>query len=78
MGQHNASTGGIVTGRWGDSYGGIGRCNTFLAKIDEVPGTEAADIYPKNGRARLFPPAHYIVSRWPPISGDAPHTHPTG
>lgn len=35
-GLQSASTGGIITSRWGDSYGGIGRCNTFLANVDRV------------------------------------------
>jgi hypothetical protein len=36
-GLQSAATGGIITSRWGDSYSGIGRCNTFLANIDKVP-----------------------------------------
>lgn len=35
-GLQSASTGGIITSRWGDSYSGIGRCNTFLANVDRV------------------------------------------
>jgi len=36
-GQHQASNDGIIPYRFGDCYTGIGRCNTFLAKVDEVP-----------------------------------------
>ena len=36
-GLQNASTGGIITSRWGDSYSGIGRVNSFLANVDKVP-----------------------------------------
>lgn len=70
MGQHNASTGGIVTGRWGDSYGGIGRCNTFLAKIDEVPGMEAADITRMKGEAYFLRALYYFTLAT--YYGDAP------
>lgn len=35
-GNQNASTGGIISDRWGHCYGGIGRCNTFLANVDKV------------------------------------------
>ena len=36
-GLQSASTGGIITSRWGDSYSGVGRCNSFLANVDKVP-----------------------------------------
>jgi hypothetical protein len=32
-----ASTGGIISSRWGDSYSGIGRVNSFIANVDKVP-----------------------------------------
>ncbi|WP_316811907.1 RagB/SusD family nutrient uptake outer membrane protein [Pedobacter heparinus] len=41
----NAQTGNIVTGviegRWKDCYRGIGRCNTFLKKVNDVPMADA-------------------------------------
>jgi len=41
----NAGTGtidaGIISTRWRDCYAGIGRCNTFLAKVDPVPMDDA-------------------------------------
>lgn len=36
QGTQDASTGGIIGTRWARPYGGIGRCNTFLARVDEV------------------------------------------
>jgi len=39
-GLQSAATGGIITSRWGDSYAGIGRCNTFLANVDKVDMSE--------------------------------------
>ncbi|HVU57837.1 MAG TPA: RagB/SusD family nutrient uptake outer membrane protein [Puia sp.] len=42
----NTTTGNIVTGiissRWTDAYGGVGRCNTLLANIDKVPVLDTA------------------------------------
>jgi len=35
-GQQSATVGGIVSSRWSGCFGGIGRCNTFLVKSDEV------------------------------------------
>lgn len=40
-GQQQASSSGIVPQRWHDSYAGIGRCNTFLAHVDDVQLDEA-------------------------------------
>lgn len=35
-GNQSASTGGIISSRWNNCYGGIGRCNTFLVNVDKV------------------------------------------
>lgn len=35
-GQQSATVGGIISSRWSGCFGGIGRCNTFLTKSDEV------------------------------------------
>jgi hypothetical protein len=35
-GLQSATSGGIISARWNGCYQGIGRCNTFLAKVDEV------------------------------------------
>ncbi|QEC51610.1 RagB/SusD family nutrient uptake outer membrane protein [Anseongella ginsenosidimutans] len=40
MGLQSSSTGGVITNRWARCYGGIGRCNTFLARVDEVEGLD--------------------------------------
>ncbi|RBL90626.1 RagB/SusD family nutrient uptake outer membrane protein [Chitinophaga flava] len=39
-GSQMPSSGGIISSRYSDCYGGIGRCNTFLKKVDEVPGMD--------------------------------------
>lgn len=36
-GTHDASNAGIINNRWRHSYEGIGRCNTLLDRIDEIP-----------------------------------------
>jgi hypothetical protein len=36
-GLQSASSGGIISNRWAECYGGIGRCNTFLVKVNQVP-----------------------------------------
>ena len=36
LGKQMPSSEGIIQSRWHDCYSGIGRCNTFLAKVDEV------------------------------------------
>jgi hypothetical protein len=41
LGQQSASSGGIISSRWKDCYTGIGRCNTFLAKVDAVEMDDA-------------------------------------
>jgi hypothetical protein len=35
-GLQSATSGGIIAARWKGAYQGIGRCNTFLVKVDEV------------------------------------------
>lgn len=40
MGLQSATTGGVISNRWARCYGGIGRCNTFLARVDEVAGLD--------------------------------------
>lgn len=39
-GLQSATTGGIITSRWSHAYGGIGRCNSLLERIHEVPMDE--------------------------------------
>lgn len=35
-GLQSSTTGGVIANRWARCYGGIGRCNTFLARVDEI------------------------------------------
>jgi hypothetical protein len=60
-GQQQASTTGIVTGRFGDCYTGVGRCNTFLAKVDEVSGMDAALVRRMKGEARFLRALYYFM-----------------
>ena len=53
-GLQNASTGGIITSRWGDSYSGIGRANSFLANVDKVPDMS------ENLKTRMKGEAHFL------------------
>jgi hypothetical protein len=41
QGLQSASSTGIIPGRWKACYTGIGRCNTFLVKVDEVAMDDA-------------------------------------
>lgn len=40
-GIHNASNAGIINNRWAHAYEGIGRCNTYLAKVPDITMDEA-------------------------------------
>lgn len=60
-GQHNSSTGGIITGRYGDCYSGIGRCNTFLAKVDEVPNMDPDVVSRMKGEAIFLRALYYFI-----------------
>lgn len=42
VGLHSSSTGGIISARWSHSYAGIGRCNSLIQRVDEVPMDESA------------------------------------
>lgn len=60
-GQQMASTGGIITGRYGDCYTGIGRCNTFLKKVDEVQGMDEAAVARMKGEALFLRALYYFM-----------------
>lgn len=60
-GNQMSSTGGIITARFGDCYGGIGRCNTFLKKVDEVPDMEAALVTRMKGEALFLRGLYYFI-----------------
>jgi hypothetical protein len=52
-GLQSASSSGIIPDRWKACYSGIGRCNTFLVKVDEVPMDDAL-------RARMKGEAYFL------------------
>jgi hypothetical protein len=60
-GQQMATTGGVVSGRYGDCYSGIGRCNTFLKKVDEVPGMDPAIVSRMKGEALFLRALYYFM-----------------
>ncbi|CAL1518423.1 RagB/SusD family nutrient uptake outer membrane protein [Chitinophaga sp. MM2321] len=60
-GQQMSSTGGIVTARYADCYSGIGRCNTFLKKVDEVPGMDAAQVKRMKAEATFLRALYYFT-----------------
>lgn len=69
-GDHGASTSGIIVSRWSDAYGGIGRCNTLLAKVDGVPGMTAAGIKRMKGETYFLRALYYNLLTT--YYGDAP------
>ncbi|WP_213086948.1 RagB/SusD family nutrient uptake outer membrane protein [Chitinophaga agrisoli] len=60
-GQQMASTTNIITDRFGDSYSGIGRCNTLLAKIDGVEGMDEAAKDRMKAEARFLRALYYFT-----------------
>lgn len=60
-GTQMSSTGGIVTGRYADCYSGIGRCNTFLVKVDEVTAIDAATRRRMKGEAYFLRALYYFM-----------------
>ncbi len=40
-GIHDGSNSGIINNRWAHAYEGIGRCNIYLAKVQDIPMNEA-------------------------------------
>ena len=59
-GDMSASTGGVVAGRWTDCYMGIGRCNTFLSKVDDVAMDNAVRTQMK-GEAHFLRALYYFI-----------------
>jgi hypothetical protein len=39
-GIHDGSNSGIINNRWAHAYEGIGRCNTYLARVPDIPMSE--------------------------------------
>ncbi|WP_333863793.1 RagB/SusD family nutrient uptake outer membrane protein [Chitinophaga sp.] len=67
---HSAATGGIITARWADAYGGIGRCNTFLDNAASVPGMSQANLERMSAQALFLRALYY--SFLTTYYGDAP------
>lgn len=40
-GIHDGSNAGIINNRWAHAYEGIGRCNTYLARVVDIPMSDA-------------------------------------
>jgi hypothetical protein len=60
-GQQMASTTGIISDRYGDCFSGIGRCNTFLAKVDEVADMDEALKKRMKGEAKFLRALYYFT-----------------
>ena len=60
-GAQMSSTGGIVTGRYSDCYSGIGRCNTFLARVDNVTALSEADRTRMKAEAMFLRGLYYFM-----------------
>ncbi|GAA4309468.1 RagB/SusD family nutrient uptake outer membrane protein [Compostibacter hankyongensis] len=69
-GQLAASDNGIIPTRWNHCYQGIGRCNTFLVKVNEVPDMDSALMSRMKGEARFLRALYYfeLETYW----GDVP------
>lgn len=68
-GLQSATSGGIISARWNGCYQGIGRCNTFLAKVDEVEMSEDTRNYMKAQALFLRGFYYYMLAAH---YGDAP------
>lgn len=60
-GLQQSASGGVISARWADCYGGIGRCNTFLAKVDEVTSLPAAEKDRMKGEAYFLRSLYYFL-----------------
>ncbi|MGX5818807.1 RagB/SusD family nutrient uptake outer membrane protein [Chitinophaga lutea] len=60
-GLHSSNSGGVISARWSDCYEGIGRCNTFLARIDDVPGMDANLVSRMKGEAYFLRGLYYFL-----------------
>lgn len=60
-GLQQSNSGGVISDRWADAYGGIGRCNTFLVKVDQVPGMNAAVKDRMKGEAFFLRALYYFL-----------------
>jgi hypothetical protein len=61
QGKQMPSSSGIIQTRWKDCYSGIGRCNTFLAKVDEVPDMKDETRAAMKGEAYFLRALYYFM-----------------
>ncbi|WP_212004423.1 RagB/SusD family nutrient uptake outer membrane protein [Chitinophaga sp. HK235] len=59
-GQQMPGSGGIISSRYSDCYGGIGHCNTFLKKVDEIPGMDESQKKIMKGQALFLRALYYF------------------
>ncbi|MEO8109354.1 MAG: RagB/SusD family nutrient uptake outer membrane protein [Ginsengibacter sp.] len=59
-GKQMPSSSGIIQSRYNDCYSGIGRCNTFLVRVDEVDMDDATRARMK-GEARFLRALYYFM-----------------
>jgi hypothetical protein len=60
-GKQIPSSSGIIQSRYHDCYAGIGRCNTLLAKIDDVPDMSDATRNRMKGEAKFLRALYYFT-----------------
>lgn len=60
-GQQMPSSSGIIQARYHDCYTGVGRCNTFLVKVDEVPNMDEAVRDRMKGEAKFLRALYYFM-----------------
>lgn len=70
LGEQDENSGGIMTNRWNHSYNGIGRCNTFLDRIEEATGVSEEIKSRMTGEVLFLRALYYfmLANYW----GDAP------
>lgn len=60
-GLQSSSSGGVISNRWARAYGGIGRCNTFLDRVDDVPGLDEELKTRMKGEAKFLRALYYFM-----------------
>lgn len=70
LGEQDENSGGIMTNRWNHSYDGIGRCNTFLGRIEDAAGVSEEMKARMTGEVLFLRSLYYfmLANYW----GDAP------
>lgn len=70
LGEQDANSGSVMTWRWNHAYNGIGRCNTFLSRIDDAGGVSENLKSRMKGEVRFLRAVYYfmLANYW----GDVP------